>query len=265
MIFSSCRADKYLLEPLKPADSDNILIVLGDRKETILEAYKAVLSRTPIVHIHGGEQTTGSYDNQFRNAITKMANLHFVVDENARKRVIQMGEHPDTVFNVGSIGAELAKRCPKQKKDNSILINYQPETLEEDIEYNFLKIIIDCDINYGIYGYKYNIFLSNNDRGSKIINKHIKSLNTNVNILKEVSMLEYHKLISRADICIGNSSSFIYEAPVLGTPVKLIGTRQLGREVKNYYKPNTIKNIIKIIKNFKFNIRKEFNDVQFKY
>lgn len=259
MIFSSCRADKYLLEPIKPADSDNILIVLGDRKETILEVYKAVLNRTPIVHIHGGEETVGSYDNQFRHAITKMANLHLVVDERAAKRVRQMGENPKDVFVVGSIGAEIASQCPKQKKDNSVLINYQPETLEETTMIHFMDCIQLIPENKTV-----NIFYSNNDSFYKSINCLINKLKRNNNNFKaigEVSMVEYHKLISKADMCIGNSSSFIYEAPILGTSVKLIGTRQQGREVKNYYKKDCIKNIIKIIKAHKFNIRKVFHEI----
>jgi UDP-hydrolysing UDP-N-acetyl-D-glucosamine 2-epimerase len=256
MIFSSCRADKYLLEPIKPADSDNILIVLGDRKETLLEAYKAVLNRTPIVHIHGGEETVGSYDNQFRHAITKMANLHLVVDEKAAKRVIQMGENPKDVFVVGSIGAEIAKRCPKQKKDGSILINYQPETLEDDPKKTLKEQFIESNK-------KINIIMPNSDRGSSRLGVWIKKNFTKANLISEVSMSEYHKLIAKADLCIGNSSSFIYEAPVLGTPVKLIGTRQQGREVKNYYRKGCIKNIIKIIKNHKFEIRKEFYDIKY--
>lgn len=257
MIYSSCKADKYLLEAIKEADSPDCLIVLGDRKETLLEVYKAVLNRIPIVHIHGGEETIGSYDNQFRHAITKMANLHLVVDEKAAKRVIQMGENPKDVFIVGSIGAEIAKRCPKQKKDKSILINYQPETLENDPNRTFACL-------YGNYfGYKFNIISPNNDRGSDELIEYIKKQYSFANLISEVSMLEYHKLISRADMCIGNSSSFIYEAPVIGTPVTLIGTRQQGREVKNYYKKDCIKNIIKIIKNHKFEIRKEFHDVKY--
>lgn len=260
MIFSSCRADKYLLEHIKDADRPDILIVLGDRKETLLEVYKAVLNRIPIVHIHGGEETVGSYDNQFRHAITKMANLHLVVDEKAAKRVIQMGENPKDVFVVGSIGAEIAKQCPKQKKDCSILINYQPETLNENpIEsiYNIRKELIGCE------GYLLNIFTPNTDFGSDKVIDWYNKMFPRINLIHQVSMSKYHKLIAKADLCIGNSSSFIYEAPVIGTPVKLIGTRQQGREVKNYYNRGCIKNIIKIIKNHKFNIKKEFHDVKY--
>ncbi|HJW31183.1 MAG TPA: UDP-N-acetylglucosamine 2-epimerase, partial [Saprospiraceae bacterium] len=94
------------LERLKP----DVMVVLGDRFEILAAAQSALVARIPVAHIHGGETTEGAIDESIRHAITKMSHLHFVAAEPYRKRVIQLGEQPDTVFNVGAVGIENIKR-----------------------------------------------------------------------------------------------------------------------------------------------------------
>ena len=90
------------LDRLRP----DLLVVLGDRFEALAIVQAALIMRIPVAHLHGGEITEGAYDDAIRHAITKMANLHFTAAEPYRQRVIQMGESPDTVFNVGAIGLD---------------------------------------------------------------------------------------------------------------------------------------------------------------
>ena len=100
--------------------SPDLLIILGDRYEMLSIASTALIFRIPIVHIHGGEITEGAYDDAIRHAITKMSALHFTSTEEYRKRVIQLGEHPNTVFNVGAIGL-----------DNFMSLKYYQERIRE--------------------------------------------------------------------------------------------------------------------------------------
>ena len=118
----------------------DLLIVLGDRFEMLPAAVAAVLYQVPLAHIHGGELTYGAYDDQIRHAITKMASLHFVATEDYRRRVIQMGETPANVWNVGGLGVdsiahtnlmslkELEKSLDFKFADRNLLVTFHPET-----------------------------------------------------------------------------------------------------------------------------------------
>ena len=97
------------LDRLKP----DMLVVLGDRFEALAVVQAALILRIPVAHLHGGEITEGAYDDAIRHAITKMSNLHFTAAEPYRQRVIQMGEAPDTVYNVGAVGLDhLLRNAP---------------------------------------------------------------------------------------------------------------------------------------------------------
>lgn len=93
-------------EKLKP----DIVVVLGDRYEIFAAASAATVARIPIAHLHGGESTEGAFDEAFRHSITKMSHLHFTATEEYRRRVIQLGEQPRTVFNVGGLGIDNINR-----------------------------------------------------------------------------------------------------------------------------------------------------------
>jgi len=120
----------------------HLIVVLGDRFETFCMAAAAQICRVPLAHIHGGEITEGAIDEAFRHAITKMSHLHFTSTEEYRRRVIQLGEHPDRVFNVGAIGIENIRKLhllSKEELERDIgfdlgnrhfLVTFHPVTLE---------------------------------------------------------------------------------------------------------------------------------------
>ena len=113
-------ADAY--DELKP----DMVVVLGDRYEILAAATAALIGRIPIAHIHGGEITEGAYDDAIRHSVTKMSHLHFASTEDYRRRIIQLGEQPNTVWNVGAIGVENIKKLPLLSK----------EEIEEAIKYD---------------------------------------------------------------------------------------------------------------------------------
>ena len=126
------------LDDLKP----DLVLVLGDRFEIFAAASAALLAKIPIAHIHGGEVTVGAYDEAFRHSITKMSSIHFVATEEYCKRVIQLGEIPDSVHLVGGLGVDAIKELKFLEKveveeilgfkfgDKSLLVTFHPATLE---------------------------------------------------------------------------------------------------------------------------------------
>ena len=125
---------------LKP----NIVVILGDRFEAFAMAIAAMISRNPIAHLHGGELTYGLIDEAIRHSITKMSHLHFTSTNEYRKRVIQLGENPDRVFNVGALGIDNIRRLNFLTKStleselhckfnkHNLLVTYHPVTLEKN-------------------------------------------------------------------------------------------------------------------------------------
>lgn len=221
---------------LKP----DLLIILGDRFETLAAAQTALIMQLPIVHIHGGELTFGAYDDAIRHSITKMATWHFTSTESHRKRVIQLGEHPNRVWNVGALGIENILKIPLLSKkelyiDLSIntnlplfLITYHPETNgNTDGIFPLLAALADYD--------QYNLIFtkSNADNGGREINEEIESFvveNSNAYLFDSLGQLRYLSAVKHADLVIGNSSSGLIEVPYLETPTVNCGNRQLGRE-----------------------------------
>lgn len=220
------------------------IIVLGDRYEMLAIASVASIFKIPIIHLCGGEITEGAYDDAFRHAITKLSQLHFTSTEQYKNRVIQMGEEPNRVFNVGAIGIDNIfnkKLLSKVDLENNLGIkfrkyNYQvtfhPETLGEKSAENQFRILLsaikkqsdDC----------FFIFTkANADTDGRIINQMIDEfVMDNPDKAKAYISLGSLKFLSLVKICnaiIGNSSSGIVEAPSLLTPTINIGERQKGR------------------------------------
>jgi len=227
------------LNKIKP----DILILLGDRFEAFCAAAAAVVLNIPIAHIHGGELTEGAIDDAFRHAITKMSYLHFPSTEEYRKRIIQMGEEPDRVFNVGSLGVENIKKLKLLDKNELekelgvdlskpyCVCTFHPETLEPDKTIDHLYELIgalDKVNNQTI------IFTGSNadSKGGKI-NQIIKSFvderRSRTYFFLNLGQLKYLSLLKYAQFVVGNSSSGIIEAPALGIPTINIGSRQNGR------------------------------------
>ncbi|GET45277.1 UDP-N-acetylglucosamine 2-epimerase [Capnocytophaga felis] len=221
----------------------DLVVVLGDRTEILAAVIAASMANIPIAHIHGGETTEGAYDEAIRHSITKFSHLHLTSTEVYRKRVIQLGEHPDTVFNVGAIGLdsiknlnllskeEFEKSINFQLKEKNILVTYHPVTLEkESLTETFENIlnILDKLPEVGI------IFThANSDKNGRIINKMITDYVTNNRNkaveFKSLGQLRYLSALQYVDAVVGNSSSGILEVPVFGVPTINIGDRQKGR------------------------------------
>ena len=221
-----CISFSEALERRKP----DWIILLGDRFETFAMATVAHVMRVPIAHISGGEVTRGAADDGFRHSITKMAYLHFAYADEYRKRVIQLGEHPERVFNVGGLSLEGIDQHIYTGKRKGYLISIHPETLQHRIWRNGFMAVLLAHLahkNEPMYFCK-----SNGDEGSRVINRKIvdfvgeDNVNRKLFNLKRDSFLD---LLARVKCIIGNSSAGIYEAPPLGTPTINVGNRQDGR------------------------------------
>lgn len=218
----------------------DLLIILGDRYEMLSVAIAAAMNKIPILHIHGGEITLGNYDEFIRHSITKMAHFHFTSTEKYRKRVIQLGEPPENVFNIGAMGSENCKSINLDNVEESILpisdkkyfvILFHPETLTYAEPLEQVKTILNVVNNY-IGEYRFIFIGSNSDTGSdKIrqeIQKYVKN-NKNAVYYENFHPDSYHFLVKHSLALIGNSSSGIIEAPTLGAYTINIGDRQKGR------------------------------------
>lgn len=221
----------------------DLLVILGDRYEMLSLASTALIFRIPIAHIHGGELTEGAYDDAIRHAITKMSVLHFTSTEEYRQRVIQLGEHPDRVFNVGAIGLdnlrsmklrsreELQQDLNIRFKTYNYLISFHPETLSGiSIEEQFNELLS------AINDQKESFFVftkANADTNGRIINQMMEEY-ANIYpdkavLFSTLGTLRYLSLMKQVTAVVGNSSSGILEAPSSPTATINIGDRQKGR------------------------------------
>lgn len=218
------------------------ILLVGDRFETVSAALAATFEGVPIVHLHGGEETEGAMDNVFRHAITKMAHLHLVSHPIHAHRVIQMGEHPDTVFVVGAPGLDnlfrddLPDRSGIEKKLGTalklpvIIVTLHPETTMDAIKNEAMAENLLHSMS--AVAATYVITLPNADPHNEIIrDKFIRWASTNNSACAVEALGEkyFHALMREADLMIGNSSSALVEAPAYQLPVIDIGDRQKGR------------------------------------
>lgn len=226
-------------ERLKP----DVLLVLGDRFEIFAAVSAAIPFRIPVAHIHGGESTEGAIDEQLRHAITKMSHIHFPAVEDYRKRIIQMGERPQSVYCFGSPALDNIYRLKLMEKEelcNDLCIppdkkigvmTYHSVTLEKDTAdvqiSEILKALKKFPDIYWVFT------LPNADTGGRIIIKRIKEfVNENqesCKVFASLGQVRYLSLLKNADIMVGNSSSGLVEAPSFELPVVNIGERQKGR------------------------------------
>ncbi len=226
-------------EELKP----DIVVVLGDRYEIFSAVSAAMIARVPIAHLHGGETTEGAFDEAIRHSITKISHLHFVATDEYRKRVIQLGEEPSKVFNVGGMGIENIKRLKLLSKEEfeesidfklnikNILVTFHPVTLENSIakeQFNELLEAIDKLKDTNIIFTK-----ANSDTDGRIINKMIDeyvSKNSHKSVaFTSLGQLRYLSALQYMDAVVGNSSSGLAEAPSFKIGTINIGDRQKGR------------------------------------
>ena len=224
---------------LKP----DVVVVLGDRYEILGAAQAALILGIPIAHIHGGEVTTGAFDDSIRHAITKMSNLHFCAAEDYQRRVIQLGESPDTVFNVGALGVDVLLNIPKMSRDELssvvgialgkelLLVTFHPTTRSEMTVATELHELLSA-LEY--FAPATIVFTGvNADPGYSLVNNEIQKFvarDSSRRVLhNSLGQKSYINLMSIADVVIGNSSSGIIEAPALHVATVNIGTRQDGR------------------------------------
>lgn len=223
--------------------SPDLLVILGDRYEMLSLASTALIFRVPIAHIHGGELTEGAYDDAIRHAITKMSALHFTSTEIYRQRVIQLGEQPERVFNVGAIGLDNFQSLKLLTKGEleinlnitfqrfNYLVGFHPETLSNhSVEEQFDELLQAIDKQ------SESLFIftkANADTNGSIINRMMEAY---VNghpeksvLFDSLGSLRYLSVMKQVTAVIGNSSSGIIEAPSAFTATINIGDRQKGR------------------------------------
>ncbi|WP_127470451.1 UDP-N-acetylglucosamine 2-epimerase [Thiomicrorhabdus aquaedulcis] len=226
-------------DELKP----DLVVLLGDRYEIFAAASIAMIARIPIAHLHGGETTEGAFDEAMRHSITKMAYWHFTAAEVYRQRVIQLGESPERVFNVGGLGIENIKRLTLLSKnefeksidfklaDRNVLVTYHPVTLERSSaqeQFQVLLNALDQLKNTHIILTK-----ANSDTDGRVINQMIDHYVTK-NAQKAIAFtslgqLRYLSALQFMDAVIGNSSSGLLEAPSFKIATINVGDRQTGR------------------------------------
>jgi len=223
--------------------SPDILVILGDRYEAFAAASTAMICRIPIAHIHGGEATYGLIDEPIRHSITKMSHLHFTSTEEYRRRVIQMGEEPERVFNVGALGVENIQNLKLLARDqlenkiifslgkNCILVTFHPVTLENNTSREQFQNLLDAIKNFK--GLRIIFTKANADTDGRIINHMIDDFVKNNKdrsvAFTSMGQTNYLSALKHVNAVVGNSSSGIIEAPSLKTPTVNIGDRQKGR------------------------------------
>ena len=257
------------LESLQP----DLVVVLGDRTEILGAVIAAGMANIPIAHLHGGETTEGAYDEAIRHSITKFSHLHFTSTEAYRKRVIQLGEQPNTVFNVGAIGLDAIKKLKllsREEFENSIglklkkrnvLITYHPVTLEKEAPIETFKNILTALDELGDTGL---IFThANSDKNGRIINKmiteYVDTHKDKAVAFKSLGQLRYLSALQFVDFVIGNSSSGILEVPAFHIPTINIGDSQRGR-ICNESVINSNNSLEDIKKSITFALDKQFRE-----
>lgn len=224
-------------------EKPNMIIVLGDRTELLGICGAALIANIPIAHIHGGELTQGAVDDAVRHAVTKMSYLHFPATELYRKRILQMGEEPDRVFNVGALSTEnilnevlLSKEelCKELKLDSKIpyiVVTYHPVTREQNnsVQEQMKNFLAALETHTE---YQFLITKANSDLGGQEINQifqEFEKIHDHVKVVDSLGMKRYLSAVKHCLFVLGNSSSGVIEAPVLGVPTVNIGDRQNGR------------------------------------
>lgn len=228
------------LEDLKP----DLIVVLGDRYEMLSVAQAALIYKIPVAHLYGGEITEGAYDDSIRHAITKLSHLHFTSTEEYRRRVIQMGESPERVFCVGSLGVDNMMNEPIMALDeleNSldfnltskyILITFHPVTMETNTAQRQCEALLR-GVEEISDRYKLLFTLPNSDTGGRVIisliKDFVKSHPDKSIAIESLGKKRYYSALKYASAVVGNSSSGLAEAPAYHIPTLNIGNRQKGR------------------------------------
>jgi len=226
------------LAELKP----DLMLVLGDRYEILSAAAAAMIARIPIAHLHGGETTEGAFDEAIRHSITKMSHLHFVAAEEYRRRVIQLGEQPKRVFNVGGLGIdnilnlklltrdELEAALDFKLSPRNLLITFHPVTLEQSTSAKQMDELLAALADLDDIGLIFT--MPNADTEGRVLFRQIKDfcqLHPNARAYTSLGQLRYLSCLQQVDGVVGNSSSGLAEVPSFKKGTINIGDRQRGR------------------------------------
>jgi len=221
----------------------DLIVILGDRFEIFSAVSTAMIAKIPVAHIHGGEATEGLIDEPIRHSITKMSHLHFAATDEYKNRIIQLGEQPDKVFNVGGLGidninklkllskADFEKSIGFKLGEKNILVTFHPVTLEKStakMQFQVLLNSISELINTKIIFTK-----ANADTDGRIINSmiddYVDNHKNNTIAFASMGQLNYLSALQFVDAVVGNSSSGLLEAPSFKIGTIDIGDRQRGR------------------------------------
>ncbi len=217
------------------------VLLLGDRYETLAIAIAAGNTKTPIFHLSGGDTTQGAMDEWIRHSITKMAFLHFVTNESSRKRVVQLGEEPNRVFNYGSTSIDNILKVADVARTEALssvgleecryaVCTYHPVTMGDgDVETQMMEFI---DTVRSWPDLEFVVTKSNADKGGAKINEILDRAEkqiANMHVFTSLGVKRYLSLMKHSEFVLGNSSSGIVEAPAFHIPTVNIGDRQLGR------------------------------------
>lgn len=257
------------LERLAP----DVLVTLGDRYENMAVVTAAWVCRIPVAHIQGGEKTLGAIDDQFRHCITKLSTLHFVTTEEYRKRVIQLGEEPNRVFDVGALNVDALKKIELLSKSElesqiglkfdkpTILVTFHPVTLEKDTaEQNFSQFLAALD-ELGDVNVIFTKTLADTEGRviNRMIDEYVSQNKSNTVAFTSLGQLRYISALNYVDIVAGNSSSGVIETPSFKVPTINVGKREEGRIMaENVISVEQSKE--SIISGFKKAFSKEFKD-----
>lgn len=225
---------------LKP----DLVVVLGDRYETLAAAQAAMFMRLPMAHLYGGDVTEGVVDEATRHSISKMSHLHFTSNRDSTRRLMQLGEHPSRIHTIGSSGIDAIKRLKLMDRDTigrevgmplgqrNALVTFHPLTIEAGRSVGALDelfatlMALEPDLHFYFT-------LSNADAEGRALNECIEAFvarRPNTIAVASLGQLRYISLMNQVDVVIGNSSSGVLEAPSLDVPTVDIGDRQKGRE-----------------------------------
>jgi UDP-hydrolysing UDP-N-acetyl-D-glucosamine 2-epimerase len=225
---------------LKP----DLVVVLGDRYETLAATQAAMFMRLPMAHLFGGDVTEGVVDESTRHAISKMAHLHFTSNKDSTRRLMQLGEHPQRIHTIGSPGIDAIKRLKLMDRETigrevgmalgqrNILVTFHPLTIEAGRSVSALDELFAAlstlDPEFRLF-----FTLANSDVEGRALNNRIKAFvsgRPNTIAVASLGQLRYLSLMNLVDVVVGNSSSGVLEAPSLNVPTVDIGDRQKGRE-----------------------------------
>jgi len=219
-----------------------MLVLLGDRFELLAAAIAASMLRIPIAHIAGGDTSEGALDEFIRHSITKMSYLHFPTNEQSRRCVIQLGEAPERVFNVGALNVdnilsrpllsleELSASLGLDLSGKYALVTFHPVTMYEDADASEFRELLKAIELFPDMTYLFT--KANADSGGRAINEALDAFaekRDNCAVFTSLGNLRYLSAMKHAHMVVGNSSSGLYETPLFGVPCINIGDRQRGR------------------------------------